>query len=268
LAKFYSKIDEVVNFEEDFAARYELVKPKADYFKLKRFLTTALRNFREIDDKFIAGLLQKLQKDVYSLFDYYVKFQSSIQIPEVIYQQQFLTTLKPYVKVLDEISSTKATRDLYEMKLRQLDGQIKLLTTQAINDEEKAKELKLVKEKYADAVHNFALARDRVIELAKTLDEYEKTFHTLFLDRFSLDKKLYLERLTDAINIKAFYLDKLIWYRAERNRRIVDFMASAGIEGNYDTKTFIKYYLRNINISSSMDKEWHMYLKKAMEILE
>jgi len=267
LSSFFDETEKIVVFEENFCLQYSLEKPRADYFKLKRFLTTALRNFREIDDKFIAGLLLKLQKDVYSLFDYFAKLQSATQVPDIIYQQKFLSSLKPYIAIQDEIVTTKASRDLYEMKLKQLDEQIKVLSVQSQN-EEKLKEIKVLKGKYADAVHYFALARDRTTELGILLTEYEGAFHSIFVERFNTLKKNYFARLTDAINVKAYHLDKLLWDRAERNKRIVDFLSSANIEGNYDTKTFIKYYLRNINVNTSADKEWHNYLKIAMELLD
>lgn len=268
LNTFFSEIVSAIEFEESFAQKYNLSKPKADYFKLKRFLTTAIRNFREIDDKFIAGLLLKLQKDVYSLFDFFQKFQSQTQVADIIYQRDFLTSLRPYQVVQDECRTSKATRDLFESRLKQLDEQMKFLLLQADGNIEKAKELKIVKDKYADAVHNFALARDKTIELSGVLQKYTEMFHPLFISEFNTRKSVYQKRLSDSINIKSYYLDRLLWDRAEQNRRIVEFMSAAGIVGNYDTKTFIKYYLRNIHIETSSDKDWHNYLKYAMEMLD
>jgi len=269
LEKFFKEISDVVKFEEEFADKYELIKTNIDYFKLKRFLTTAFRNFREIDDKFIAGLLMKLQKDVYGLFDYYQKFSTTTQVSEIVYQRDFLSSLKPYQDMVKEITVTQARRDLLETQYKRMDEQIKLVTMKAeAGNEDALKELKTLKDKYSDVVHNFAIARDRLKELNMKLASMHKVFHGYFVESFDSQRSYYLKRLSELTNSKAYHLDKMLWDRALKNRRISDFFEDAGIKGSYDTKTFIKYYLRNININSTADQEWHMYLKKAIEMLD
>jgi hypothetical protein len=269
LEKYFKDIADVVKFEEEFADKYELVKTDIDYFRIKRFLTTAFRNFREIDDKFIAGLLMKLQKDVYGLFDYYQKFITSTQVADIVYQRDFLSALKPYQDTVNEMTTTKARRDILETQFKRMDELMRLATIKAEGGSEEAqKELKVLKDKYSDIVHNFALARDKLKELAEKLSNMHKAFHDSFLEGFDSQRNYYIKRLSELTNSKAYHLDKLLWDRALKNRRISDFLESAGIKGSYDTKTFIKYYLRNININSTADQEWHMYLKKVLEMLD
>jgi hypothetical protein len=269
MRNYFEETARYISHEEAFIKAHALSKGKVDYFKLKRFLTTALRSFREIDDGFIAGLLQKLQKDVYGLFDYYQKLTSATSVAESVYQRDFLTSVKPYQEILQEVEKLKVARDALQAEYTQLEAKIKMLNFSSVAlSAEKQELLKKYKRQYSDTVHSYGNIRDKVVELMDQLYLFTKLYRRPFMEAFVETRKSYLERLTEAINTKAYHLDKLLWVRASQNKRIVKFLHDANIVGNYDMRTFIHYYIRNINIDDSAEKEWHAYLVRALGMLD
>lgn len=262
----FSGIREAVEFEQTFIEENGLMPSSVDYFKLKRFLETAVRNLRSIDNNLLSGLVQKLYKDVMSLHSFYLSAVSKTAMPKLIFERDFLKTLKPYKQLSDRVEELKAMKNSYELKMRYLEGAMKALELN-MNDE-KRKEYTQLKTRYAEATHYFAEARDEIPIAYDKMEAIESTFRDMFLTWFDEYKEYYLGELQNAANTKFYYLDKLLWYKAERSPEIRRFFKDAGIRGSYDTKTFIEYYLRNIDMRKTFDRGWHTYLKEILTILE
>lgn len=262
----FSGIREAVEFEQTFIEENGLMPSSVDYFKLKRFLETAVRNLRSIDNNLLSGLVQKLYKDVMSLHSFYLSAVSKTAMPKLIFERDFLKTLKPYKQLSDRVEELKAMKNSYELKMRYLEGAMKALEL-SMNDE-KRKEYTQLKTRYAEATHYFAEARDEIPIAYDKMEVIESTFRDMFLTWFDEYKEYYLGELQNAANTKFYYLDKLLWYKAERSPEIRRFFKDAGIRGSYDTKTFIEYYLRNIDMRKTFDRGWHTYLKEILTILE
>lgn len=262
----FSGIREAVEFEQTFIEENGLMPSSVDYFKLKRFLETAVRNLRSIDNNLLSGLVQKLYKDVMSLHSFYLSAVSKTAMPKLIFERDFLKTLKPYKQLSDRVEELKAMKNSYELKMRYLEGAMKALEL-SMNDE-KRKEYTQLKTRYAEATHYFAEARDEIPIAYDKMEAIESTFRDMFLTWFDEYKEYYLGELQNAANTKFYYLDKLLWYKAERSPEIRRFFKDAGIRGSYDTKTFIEYYLRNIDMRKTFDRGWHTYLKEILTILE
>lgn len=267
LDDYFNEIREVVEFEQAFIEENSLEGPNIDYFKLKRFLETAVRNLRAIDANILTGLVYKLYKDVMDLYTFYQSAMSKVAMPIVVFERDFLKTLKPYNDLTRRIEELKSMRNSYEMKMRYLEGSMKALELN-MNSDEKRKEYTQLKSRYAEAAHFFAEARDEIPIAYEKLETIENTFKDIFLEWFEEYKEYYLSELKGAANAKFYYLDKLLWYKAERSNEIRRFFKDSGIKGGYDTKTFIEYYVRNIDLKKTFDRGWHTYLREILSILE
>ncbi len=93
---YFNEIIKILEFEESFITENEFPVCDLDYFKLKRFLMTAIRNLKDIDDAIFTGALSKLQQDVFSLFDYHSKFIMQNTLVRHIYETRFLPNFEPY----------------------------------------------------------------------------------------------------------------------------------------------------------------------------
>lgn len=267
LDEYFKEIREVVEFEQAFIEENSLEGPNIDYFKLKRFLETAVRNLRSIDANILTGLVYKLYKDVMDLYTFYQSATSKVAMPTLIFERDFLKTIKPYNDLVRRIEELNSMKNSYETRMKYLEGVMESIKLD-MNTDEKKQEYAKYKERYAEAAHFFAQARDEIPQAYKKLDEIENSFRDIFIAWFEEYKEYYISELRLCINTKFYYLDKLIWYKAERSNEIRRFFKDAGIKGNYDTKTFIEYYLRNIDLKKTFDRGWHTYLREILAILE
>lgn len=110
---YFNEIIKILEFEESFINDNELPASEIDYFKLKRFLMTAIRNLKDIDDSIFAGLLTKLQNDVFSLFDYHSKFIMQNTLVRHIFETRFLPNFEPYKNASNE-EKTEITKYLMD----------------------------------------------------------------------------------------------------------------------------------------------------------
>jgi hypothetical protein len=266
LDNMFNEVRKVVEYEQAFIQQNGLASPNIDYFKLKRFLETAVRNLRAIDNNILTGLVYKLYKDVMDLYEFYGTMVSKTAVPQVIFGRDFLKSLKPYRDMSERIDELKAIKNGYELKMRSLESAMKALEFNM--NTEKRQEHKQLKIKYAEATHYFAEARDEIPLLYNKMEDIELAFKEVFLSMFGEYKEYYLGELKNATNAKFYYLDKLLWYKAERSNEIRRFFKDSGIKGGYDTKTFIEYYLRNIDTRKTFDKGWHGYLREILTTLE
>lgn len=101
IVSYFSEIIKILEFEENFIKENELPYCDIDYFKLKRFLMTAIRNLKDIDDSIFTGLLTKFQNDVFSLFDYHSKFIMQNTLVRHIFETKFLPNFETYKAASD-----------------------------------------------------------------------------------------------------------------------------------------------------------------------
>lgn len=266
LVKYFFEVYDILSFEQEFIKTNGLKSTKIDYTKLRRFITTALNNFQSIDSHFLTGLLLKLQNDVFELFDYISDFVNKTKIVDVIYGNEFLKSIPEYVKLqkMQEEANSKKGRfeDEYnsiQEKMKALEGKLNVQSTR-----EAHKKLKL---QLGDVAYHFSIAKKEYEECAQKINVLKKTLYPLFLAEFKQMREKYVVDLLAAANTKAYYLDKYLWYSAQKSKSVANFLKTANIDGDYDMKTYIKYYLKNINSENTADRDWHHYLLKVADLL-
>jgi hypothetical protein len=266
MKSYFKDITHIINHEREFFTKHKLQKTKIDYSRLKRFVVTALRRFHELDQKFLSGLLLKVYKDVETLFDYANEFKTKTKLAENVLRNDFLMSIKEYADLYDNLRDADQRRVKYEQECIELENRLKFLTNSLYDKEEKAehKKTKLI---LGDMAHNFGIAKQESDLIYKKLSLIQEAMSQSFLITFRKQRDLHIHELMKYANCKAFYLDKLLWIRASSSMTIKLYLATARIEGDYDTKTFIKYYLKSVNVENASDSEWHMYLVQAMKLL-
>jgi hypothetical protein len=223
-----------------------------------------------MDDNIMSGLLDKLNKDLDRLFKYYDQFQSKNKISKIIFETNFLPTVKIYIKLKKETEEIRNKKTMYETKMKAAESKVKTYQEKGLDKltPEEVKEYKQNKKQNADAVHHFAENRDLEAELAKELKKLSDLLQDAFLPRFAQRRDAILVDLKDVINKKSFYLDKALWYYSAESKPILNFFEVSDIRGDFSLKTYLGYYLRNVDMEKSKNSEWHQYLHQVMEELE
>jgi hypothetical protein len=262
LMKFFGKTREVVEFESNFIATNELIAPDIDYFKLNRFITSAINNLKELDHSLLTGTLGKLYMDVSSLFEFYAHYESQTKIASVVFERDFLESIPEYKYLKTELEDADRSKRHYENTIASLDKKLQTLSNLDSSEFKKARGA------MADTLHLLDVAKEKYTFIKSKMDVYNSHLRERFIDIFEAEKAKHTKELQLIINTKSVYLDHLLWHQAERSTPIQRFFKKSDIKGDYDTKTYIDYYMRNINIEQSKDVGWHKYLKDIIKLFD
>jgi len=261
IENYFSKLKEVNNFHLSMLKGYGFKKPTINYILLKPFIDNAISFLSKIDDKLLNGLLLKLYRDVKSLEEFYSQLKEKTKYPEVIFYQEYLETIPEYRKLRDEYENQKALLEELNSKIQRYEEQLKRLN----KDDEQYKKTNRM---YVDSLHKYSKIKENFENVKNRLKIFEDAKRNEFLKEFEKTRDEELSKLEEILNIKLFYLDKLLWDKAKKSFDIKKFFSQANIDGDFSTKTFIKYFLKNIDTTKSKNKEWLDYLKRILRIVE
>jgi hypothetical protein len=260
--RFFGETRDVVEFELKFIEDNGLIAPNIDYFKLNRFIMSAINNLRELDHSLMTGTLGRLYIDVKELFEFYFAYESKTKIASVVFERDFLMSIPEYKYLKNELEDADRSKRHYEATIAALDKKL-----QNISNLESS-EFKKARGSMADTLHLLETSKEKVQFIKSKLDVYYNHLKERFIELFEKEKKEHSEQLERIINTKSVYLDHLLWHQAEKSLPIQRFFKKSNIKGDYDTKTYIEYYMRNINVEQSKDVGWHKYLKDIIKLFD
>jgi|GEM_PF-3565814 len=108
LESHFKEAVDIVEFENEFFAECEVAHCKDEYGKLKRFLTTATRHLRDVDESAFSQTFHKLYQDGFALSDFATKFAMKNTLVSQIYEKSFLNAAAAY-----EITHSRALEDSF-----------------------------------------------------------------------------------------------------------------------------------------------------------
>jgi len=261
LDQYFDLIKRVNDFHWKILIENKFIFPKNNYIELKKFIDTATNFLRDIDDKILKGLNGKLYQDMDSLYNFYNQFAKESQYSEVIFYKNYLDTLDEYREVKEKVENLKDKIEEYTDLISKSEEQLKHIT-------QKDSSYKKIKKIYVDSIYELSKCKDEFYENKRKMEEIKKREEVKFFPEFKKLREIYLKKLEKIINVKLFYFDKLLWFNAQNSELIVNFFTTSHIEGDFSTKTFIKYFLKNIDEAKSNNSEWLSYLKQMLRVIE
>ena len=263
LKEYFEDIDHINDFNLNFIETNSLTEPKVNYIKLMRFIHTALNNLKSLDPEILDEFLMKVNKDMNNLYEYYQEFIKTTKIGKIIYKRDFLENIKPYLDLVEDVTRTEAQKNGYYGILKSTENEIKAMGQP--KGDVAIRKYKGLKKRYVDAVSNYADAKDLLLKLNRALIKLEEDAADEFYSQFEYVRDYFITSLEKIINIKTFYLEKTLWFKAKQSQAIQNFFDRSQIKGDYSTKTFIQYYLKNINVGQSKSDGWHAYLQECLD---
>ena len=258
---YFSEIKKINDFHWNIIKENKFETPKIDYFNVYKFIVTATNFLIDLEPHLLDGLGSKLYNDINSLYAFYQNFYKRTYYNHLVFYGEFLESLQEYKNLKKEYEELKEKISIYN-------NNIKIYEEKLENLKENSSKYKEIKKKYVDCVYEYSKYRDKFKEIKEKLEEIEKTHKLEFLDKFEKEKKLHLLKLKKIISIKLYYYEALLWFLAKNSKDIVDFFENANIIGDFSTKTFIKYFLNNIDINKANNNEWLNYLNNLLKVYE
>jgi len=266
MQEYFAEVEEIVGFHVEFINENGFIEPSVDYSSLRVFLDTAANDLKSLDPGIFNSLLIKLHSDVASLHNYFTKLTKNLQISKVVYVRDFLENIKLFVDLQDDMKKTDGQKGKYKSLMLQAENQLEAM--KEIKTKEDLAKQKNLKRRYADALHKYSECEEELKVIRKKLKYLEEVFQEEFFEQFEQYRDYYLSVLKRVVNVKAYYFDKLLWYNAKDSEIIRKFFKDSKIEGDYETKTFVKYYIRNLNIDQTKEHSWHAYLTEVLRMLD
>lgn len=264
--RFFGEEMAAAQKELDFLYGNGFVKPQLDYIKMRRFLIAAYNNLKSIDPKITEGLVAKVYQDVERLYEYLAGFLKKTKLAKLIYIRDFLPCVPRYKALQDNVTVTEGRKKQYQLIASATERELATLETP-----KNAEELAYAKSLHArnvDAIDTVARCKEKLAIVTKELKELEAQMSSEFFKQYNEYMSGINDGLFEVANTKSYYFDKLMWDFAASSPLIQKFFRQSRIEGDYSTKTMIRYYLRNIDISKSSTSEWHKYLQDVLKVFE
>jgi hypothetical protein len=265
-ANYFHDVRAIVTYNLNFIQKNKMVIPDINYFTLKRFVDTAIKSFENYDLQIRSGLLGKIYKDITRLHHYYLEFKQNNQHEKVIYVQKFLPTLSLYKTIEEEVEKIKIVAAAHQRTMNITTHELDQLSEPKTDEEIKA--YKSLKAKNTDAIYEYAKTKEKLAILSTKLEALSRILEKNFFAMFVQERDKILESLTLIINVKTYYTDQLLWDTSRKSEKIRTFFDDAQIKGDFNIKTFLTYYMKNINTDKIHDTQWHNYLKECLSMLK
>ena len=245
-----------MKIEEDIGKRigFKKTKYKLDFLKMRRFLFTTYNNLTELDMHFITPRIKAMRDDLLEMAQVYDDYKAKATYPEIAYEKVFLNRQEEYMRVYDEAQTAKAKLDGLRSSEEQLAEELhereEVLKTTLRNSPIYVKledEYKEIKGDYVDTVHMIGELDTLYHEALKLMLEFERQYKEEFFNLFSNASKHYKKRILDILDAQSYLFDEQLWLQAQKSKVIQHFFDEAHIEGEYCSKTFLKYYLNTLD---------------------
>ena len=233
------------------------------YKKIKRFIFTAYNNLLEIDGKINDKNLVDVKNSLDEIEYHYDKLLMETKNPIyvtleklVLNKQQNYQVLKKRFEHNKELI-TEATKNsnILEVKIEKLKKDILSFKPKSKEYNEQVNILKAHKRKYVDLIDMAQNLKEENSQIIDDISQFENLYKEIFEKFFSQEITILLKILRKELNSLAYEFDTILWENAKKSKSIQEFFIEAKIEGSYSTKTFMKYYLKNLKTDKMNSKD-------------
>ncbi|MCD4667119.1 MAG: hypothetical protein K8R44_00730 [Sulfurimonas sp.] len=267
LSKAVSNYFDIIEKNISKRAIYNKVEGRLDYLLIRRFLWTTFNNLTEIDLHIITPKIKILSDDLKAMASIYDDFIIKTKHPPLAYNEVFLSCQAEYQKIKDGAEKTierlnqlkgteKHVGSILKIKKEELDNNIKTEEFDLLKDE-----FKSLNGAYVDIVHMMAELDERYKHDKELLINFEKEYRDDFYKLFSVAEVKYKKSIVNILSAQAFMLDSQLWQKSKTSKAIKAHFHEAGINGEFNTKTYLKYYLNSQDTSKLTDDN-----KKLLEL--
>ena len=261
--------------EDDIDRRtgYKNAKYRLDFLRIRRFLYTMYNNLTELDLHFITPRIKIMRDDLLSMSQAYDDFKSKATYPDIAFEKVFLERQEEYVLVREEAKNSyeklgglreaeSRLSEVIEEKEEVLERTLRVSTQFERLDEEKRE----LKSSYVDTVHMMATLDEIYHHDLELMLAFEQEHKENFYKLFTKASKTYKEQILGILDAQAYLFDEQLWMQAQRSKVIQNFFKESNIDGEYCSKTFLKYYLNTLDESIVSEEQKELF--KLYEYLD
>jgi hypothetical protein len=233
-----------------------------DYTKMQRFLHTTFEHLQDKDPEFIDDKLSNIKLNLDNTYTMAKNFKSKLVQPVQKFDVLFLKTNAYYKKVLsvhqdskDKYNYIKSQEGTTLQKIEFGEEKLKKLKPKSKEYQEINNRLKALRSHYVKMTDNKQLLEKRIRHTHNLLKTFVDANKDKFLKIFKKRGDELSEYLLIVLNKLAFAFDDYMWKIAIKSNAIQEFFLNANIDGGFNSRTFLKYYLKGLNKSKLNDEQ-------------
>lgn len=272
--EFFAREKSILNHHKDFMEGGK----ELDFMRMKRFLFTAYNDLCDLDSMLENKELKAVKHEVATLYKDFEEYNRKIQYPlAYAFERIFLvrqvayTHLEQYIEdVKIGMASAKAESEPLGRRLEEEEKNLRLMPDKKSSEYlEFEKEVKALRRRFVDLIDYIAKQKDVIARESARLQAFKEKHYQMFSDVFAPMTAEIKTRFIKLLNTKGYELDKEMWARAKTNQYVKKFFRDADIHGGYNSKTYLRYFLKGLDKSkvvSSKTKELFGLLKDLEKI--
>lgn len=248
---------------------YKKISGRLDYLIARRFIWTAYNNLSEIDINVITPKIKIFADDLKIMWRIYDDFNNQARNPSLAFGEVFLSCQAQYKKIKDGVQIVQEKLNVLRTNEQMIYARLRV-KKEELDKNIKSEEFELLKHElkslngtYVDVVHMMAELDERHKHDLELLYRFEEEYRNDFYEIFERESTKYRHLLVEILNAQAFIFDMHLWNQAKNSKSIRAYFKRAGIIGELNTKTYLKYYLESIDSSKAS-----IETKKLFELYE
>ena len=258
-----NKYSEEIEGQIEKRARYRNNQKKLDYKLVRRFLWTAFNNLHELDLSIIKPNVRILSNHLREMAKSYNDFTRKTKYPSLAYDEIFLAKQSEYTqlkknteKIVKEVQRLRVSERYLADKLKKCKKVLEQMkdSKKTPKYKELLQKSKNINGSYTDSIHFCSILREKNIENRKKITSFDKRYKDEFTLYFEKTAVVYEKAFTDILGAMAFELDKVLWENAKESSQIRDFFENSSVNGEFNTKTYLKYYLESAELDDSLEE--------------
>lgn len=243
--------------------KYLKYRNTLDYIKTKRFLMSAYNNLIEIDCNFENFELANLKRDIDKI---YTNFKKASLHTKSAYNIIFLSHHPEQKKLQlkletnrDKISLLNSEVEKLEATIKEKSSKLSNLTPGSNAYNQLNKNIKNLKRELVDTIHEIGTLIEENKKYFESIQKFYDQYYHDFQNNLNIFVKEYDQKLKKILDVLAYRFDKSIWKKAKNSELIKEHFSKAGINDEFSTETYLKYYLKSIDKSKASLEHQELY---------
>ncbi|STQ86597.1 response regulator [Helicobacter muridarum] len=249
--------------------------PELNFILMQRFLFTAYNDLCDLDSSLENKELRAVKTEVANLYRNFIEYNKKIQYPlPYCFDKIFLSKQLNYIHLEQFVEDTKigmqsakAESEPLSKHLEEEERNLKLIADKKSREYlEYEKEVKALRRRLVDLIDYAAKQKEIIAKESARLKYFKEKHLQKFSEIFSTMTDEIKGRFIKLLNTKGYYLDKSLWQRAKTNQYVKKFFRDADIHGGYNSKTYLRYFLRGLDKNKVSGKTKELFnLLKSLE---